>query len=150
LLKLGQQEFKRARRYGKPLSLIMFDPDSFKTINDSYGHLVGDEVLIEITRRCTEQIRETDIFGRYGGDEFIVILPETNIEDAQLAAKRLLKAVHDELIQTEKGRIMLSISLGVTELNNNEEDQELKDLVNRADVALYAAKRAGRNRITVL
>ena len=150
LLKLGQREFKRARRYHKPLSLIMFDPDSFKTINDSYGHLVGDEVLIEITRRCTEQIRETDIFGRYGGDEFIVILPETNIEDAQLAAQRLLKAIHDELIHTEKGRIKLSISLGVTEFTNNEEDQELKDLVNRADVALYAAKRAGRNRITVL
>ena len=150
LLKLGQQEFKRARRYNKPLSLIMFDPDSFKTINDSYGHLIGDQVLIEITRRCTAQIRESDIIGRYGGDEFIVILPETNIEDAQLAARRLLNAVHDELVQTEKGSIKLSISLGVTELTDDKSDQELKDLVNRADVALYAAKRAGRNRITVL
>jgi diguanylate cyclase (GGDEF)-like protein/PAS domain S-box-containing protein len=150
LLKLGQQEFKRAKRYKKPLSLIMFDPDSFKTINDSYGHLVGDEVLIEITRRCAAQIRETDIIGRYGGDEFIVILPETSIEDAQLAARRLLSAVHDELFQTEKGSITLSISLGVTELSDDENDQELKDVVNRADVALYAAKRGGRNRITVL
>ena len=76
--------------------------------------------------------------------------PKTNIEDAQLAARRLLNAVHDELIYTEKGSIMLSISLGVTEITDDKSDQELKDLVNRADVALYAAKRAGRNRITVL
>jgi diguanylate cyclase (GGDEF)-like protein/PAS domain S-box-containing protein len=150
LLKLGQQEFKRARRYGKPLSMIMFDPDNFKTINDSYGHLIGDEVLVEITRRCATQIRETDIFGRYGGDEFIVILPETDIKDAHLAARRLLNAVHNTHFQTEKGSIILSISVGVTELTDEAEDRELKDLVNRADVAMYAAKRAGRNRITVL
>ena len=150
LLKLGQQEFKRAKRYQKPLSLIMFDPDSFKTINDSYGHLVGDQVLREITRRCAAQIRETDIFGRYGGDEFIIILPETNLDDAQLAAKRLLSAIHDKLIKTEKGSVMLSISLGVTALSDEENDQGLKDLISRADVALYTAKRGGRNRITVL
>lgn len=150
LLKLGQQEFKRARRYNKPLSLIMFDPDSFKSINDSYGHLVGDQVLIEITRRCTAEIRETDIFGRYGGDEFIVILPETCLEDAKKAGSRILNAIHTEMVCTEKGSIQVSVSLGVTGLSSEESDQALKDMINRADVALYAAKRGGRNQLTVL
>jgi diguanylate cyclase (GGDEF)-like protein/PAS domain S-box-containing protein len=150
LLKLGRQEFKRARRYDHPLSIIMFDPDNFKSINDSYGHLTGDQVLIEITRRCANEIREIDILGRYGGDEFIIILPETRLEDAKIVAERILKTMRSEMIQTDKGSIMLSISLGVTEISQNGDDQELKDIINRADVALYAAKRGGRNQLTVL
>ena len=150
LIRLGQQEFKRARRYKSPLSLIMFDPDNFKNINDSYGHLAGDQVLIELTQRCAAEIREVDILGRYGGDEFIVILPETGINDAQMVAKRLLHAINKDPFTTDEGRVMLSISLGVTEISDDENDKELKDMINRADVALYAAKRGGRNRLTVL
>ncbi|MCD4671718.1 MAG: GGDEF domain-containing protein, partial [Anaerolineaceae bacterium] len=136
--------------YHKPLSLLILDPDHFKAINDGYGHLAGDQVLVEMTRRCNAEIRETDIFGRFGGDEFIIILPETNLEDARLAAERIRKAINDQWISTNNGKIMMSISLGVTDLSEDHKDQNLNDLINRADVALYAAKRAGRNRITVL
>lgn len=150
LLALGTAEFKRSKRYHKPMSIIMFDPDNFKAINDAYGHQVGDEVLTEVTRRCSAQIRETDIFGRYGGDEFVVILPETGLAEARHAAERLRMAVNAKPVSTRKGKIMLSISLGVTELAEDTQDHDLSEVINRVDVALYAAKRAGRNRIAVL
>ena len=135
------QEFERSRRTKRPLSCIMIDVDHFKTINDTHGHLAGDAVLKEISRRLQSETRKYDAVGRYGGEEFLVMLPETGLEQAQVVAERIRMAVRDTAIEG----LSVTISLGVALQQDN--DNTTDDLLRRADGALYSAKGNGRDRI---
>ncbi len=140
-------EIERARTFGVPLSLLMFDIDEFKQINDSFGHVIGDVVLSELCGCVRETLRPTDIIARYGGDEFAVILPHTDLGGAQAVAERILKKVRELQIPTdEESAIQCSISIGLAEFRR--EDAVANDLVRRADERLYTSKRSGKNRYT--
>lgn len=140
----GQREFERARRFGRPLSCVMFDIDHFKNVNDSYGHNTGNQVLADLATNSREALREVDLLGRYGGEEFVVLLPESGIEGGLNAAERLRQRIASALFKTGRADLHLTISLGVAVLN--ELDTSLPHLIERADQALYSAKRNGRNR----
>ncbi len=142
---LAYEEFYRARRYGHPLSLIMLDLDYFKQINDTFGHLAGDIVLEKTAEICKTVLRAQDVIGRYGGEEFIILLVETKLSAAQNVAERIKRLLASTPIQTEKGTINLTISGGVA--GDNVEELNLIDMIELADQALYAAKEAGRNNI---
>ena len=145
---LGQREVDRFLRFGRPLSWIMFDVDLFKQINDSYGHSAGDQVLITIVERCCGVIRHVDILGRYGGDEFVILLPETDHHMARDVADRIRISVSETPMMTDAGAVSVSVSIGITETTRETADIGL--LLNKADQALYKSKRIGRNAITVM
>lgn len=144
-LELAEQEFAKARRYGRPLTLLMLDLDHFKDINDTYGHDVGDIVLQSIAETSVEQLRDTDIMGRIGGEEFAVILPETDIHQAQEAAERIRSSIEKTPVTTPAGDLQLTISVGISAYGK--ETEEFKNMLKQADTALYAAKHAGRNTV---
>lgn len=146
LFELGERELKRHRRLKHSLSALMFDLDHFKRVNDSHGHAVGDEVLRVLAERASLQTREIDILGRYGGEEFALLLPETQLNEALEIAERL-RLVALESINVEGLELHVSISVGVTEAR---EDSSLSHLLQRADAALYQAKRNGRNCVVAL
>lgn len=139
---LCEREFERARRYKRPVSIIMFDLDHFKKLNDTYGHAVGDFVLRETAQRCFHSLRKVDVIGRYGGEEFVILLPETLLENACLVAERL-RTLANEPLTTDGKTLTVSISLGVAQHTGDAAD--LDTLLRNADVALYQAKEAGRN-----
>lgn len=143
----AMQEFTRSRRYHTPLSLVMLDLDHFKKINDTFGHLIGDKALSEISRTCAAQIRASDFVGRYGGEEFVVLLPETSLEGALSIAQRLCETIRDVTIESKQGLVKVTASVGVAELM--EDYASLDVLLEHADAALYRAKQAGRNRVSV-
>lgn len=145
LLELGRHEIDRFLRFGYPLAAIMADIDFFKKVNDSYGHKAGDQVLGTLAERCRTAIRLVDIIGRYGGEEFAVILPETDLFQASNIAERLRRVVEEEPFLTEAGPISITISLGVTRAGRDLEG--LSVLLEQADAALYLAKLKGRNRV---
>jgi diguanylate cyclase (GGDEF)-like protein len=137
-------EIERARTFGVPLSLLFFDIDDFKQINDSLGHIIGDVVLSELCGAVREMLRPTDVVVRFGGDEFAVILPHTDITGAIAVAERVLRRVRALTIPTdEEATVQCSISIGLAEF---ERDDSASDLVRRADERLYEAKRQGKNR----
>lgn len=144
--KMSEREFLRGRRFGRPLSIVMLDIDFFKTVNDTYGHAVGDQVLREVVQRCQKNIREIDIFGRYGGEEFALVLPEMDREEAQDIAERLRTAIARCPFQTKAGNLEITISLGLADLN---QDESIDAILKRADEALYFAKRSGRNQVKI-
>jgi len=143
-------EVKRAIRYNRPLSIIFSDIDHFKSINDTYGHQTGDEVLKSFARRIKGNVREeVDWLARYGGEEFVVILPETDIDGAMIVANRLQRAVSGEPITVEAGVIGITASFGAASFSPKEKADAGKmalELLGRADRCLYAAKEGGRNR----
>jgi|GEM_PF-439923 len=140
------KEFERARRYARPLSFIMGDIDHFKSVNDTYGHEMGDLVLKEIAKLLILSVREVDLVARYGGEEFAIVLPETPIESASNTAERLRVRVEKNRIKTPKGNLQVTLSLGISCLNGL--NYRTKDeLIRAADEALYKAKKEGRNRI---
>ncbi|MHB8283296.1 MAG: diguanylate cyclase [Caulobacteraceae bacterium] len=141
----GLTELARAARYGRQTALLMIDADRFKSINDTHGHGVGDDVLIALTGALGLALRPSDLLGRLGGEEFAVILPETGLEGAQYAAERLREAVAALRISTPSGDIAFTVSVGVTNFAPGE--TVLKPALDRADAALYAAKAGGRNRV---
>ena len=143
-MELAQREFRRARRHRRPLTAIMLDIDHFKKVNDTYGHAVGDQVLQIIAARCRETVREIDILGRYGGEEFVVLLLETDIDGTCVMAERLRQCVAEPPISTDGGPLVITISLGIAILDK--ECTDLDNLLRRADQALYVSKRNGRNR----
>ncbi len=144
--RLGEDEIVRARRYRHPISVLMIDIDHFKAVNDTHGHTVGDEVLAAIASRLLGGLRQSDIAGRYGGEEFAVVLPETDVTSAtQIVAERLRDAIAARTIDTARGPLQLTISVGVAGVDL--EHEHLLDALGRADVALYAAKHGGRNRV---
>ena len=139
-----KREFANAKRYSKALSLITIDLDDFKGINDKYGHFFGDLVLKMFTKEVASHLREGDIFSRWGGDEFIVLLPETGREDARKVAEKIRFAVKNIHIKTDHTHIYFTVSLGVSSYEREDRDAIL--IMERADKALYAAKKAGRDK----
>jgi diguanylate cyclase (GGDEF)-like protein len=135
------EEFEKSRRQGKPLACIIADIDHFKAVNDSFGHLAGDEVLKEVSHRIKQSIRIYDILGRYGGEEFLILLPGADLEQAWNFAERMRMHVRGTMILDKQ----VTVSLGVTSLQ--EGDQSIDDMIKRADEALYKAKNAGRDRV---
>jgi diguanylate cyclase (GGDEF)-like protein len=146
-LELAHKEFARARRYQTLLSVIMLDVDHFKRINDSHGHAGGDEVLKALAQICRREIREIDVFGRLGGEEFAICLPGTPLRDAQQVAERLRCAIATATVPVESAQATFTVSLGVAEFRD--EDKDFAALLRRADLALYEAKEMGRNRVAV-
>ncbi|MBA3531112.1 MAG: diguanylate cyclase [Ardenticatenales bacterium] len=144
---LGEAALHKARYEGRPLSAIMLDIDHFKRINDNYGHAVGDQVLRAVADLCQDDIRGSDILGRYGGEEFVLLLPETDIGAAQRIAERLRQRLAQTEITTNNYQITITASMGVAPLLP--EMSDLAALLDQADGALYAAKQAGRNRVMV-
>jgi len=142
------EEYVRARRHSKRLSLIMFDLDHFKVLNDNYGHQGGDMVLVETAKIIKSLLRSADVFGRYGGEEFSIILPETDLQGAAEVAEKIRKAIDESVIDYKNQTISYSVSVGVAELKVS--DGCYEDLISNADIALYKAKASGRNRICLL
>jgi diguanylate cyclase (GGDEF)-like protein len=145
---LVHAEWDRFRRYQRPLSLITLDIDRFKSINDRFGHSAGDRVLAKIADICREGKRGADVLARVGGEEFALILPETQLSQAVAVAERLRHAICRHPLRVGGVSIDITASLGVAEAQPVM--NEVDDLIERADQALYAAKRAGRNRVSTL
>ncbi len=139
-----REEMTRQARHGGAVSVLMVDVDHFKDVNDRYGHQAGDQVLVSIANALRASLRTTDIVSRYGGEEFALILPETDAEAAQLAAERVRAAVREFEYATLKSAARVTISVGIATMRAEE---ELDQLVSRADQALYRAKEAGRDRV---
>jgi diguanylate cyclase (GGDEF)-like protein len=147
---LATQEIERCRRYNRPLSFLILDIDHFKDFNDRYGHQVGDQLLCHLVNLCQNQIRKVDVLGRYGGEEFVILLPETNEAGAMLASERLRGKIEKTKVNTPEGKLSITVSIGLTTLERGfDETQTVDMLINRADKALYAAKTAGRNRVRI-
>ena len=147
IFELGRIEFSRADRLDRPFSCMMLDIDHFKAINDTYGHQVGDEVLKEFAKRCLTSVREVDLVGRYGGEELIVLLPETNRDAAYQVAERLRKSIAENRFIVAAEDIQITASIGVAAKDNN--TTHLEALIARADQALYMAKHKGRNCVSI-
>jgi diguanylate cyclase (GGDEF)-like protein/PAS domain S-box-containing protein len=147
-LEQGESELARAQRYQKPLCLLMLDIDHFKKINDTHGHKAGDVVLQKLSSILQETLRTADVVGRIGGEEFAILLPETELNEAVEAAERLRKIVAASPVILEAGLpVLFTVSIGIARLKNK--DVNLDILLNQADLALYQAKQTGRNKVCV-
>jgi diguanylate cyclase (GGDEF)-like protein len=142
---LMRKEIARTKRHGRPLALLMFDLDHFKQINDEYGHPTGDKVIIDFVCRTEFFLRESDFFGRYGGEEFIALLPETTLEQANLVATRICQ---DTAAAVSADLPAYTVSIGATATNNR--TISVDTLMGLADQALYQAKQSGRNRVAFI
>ena len=149
LFELAGHEFEVAKRYQQPLSIIMFDLDHFKQINDTYGHSIGDKMLERVAQVTHAQLRDVDIIGRYGGEEFVIVLPVTNAQKASLLAQRILESVSAIRLHTDHGPAAVTLSIGIAETIHAPQDESVEDVIRRADEAMYAAKQAGRNRAVI-
>ncbi len=143
---IGEIEIQRAGRFRHTLTLVMFDLDFFKRVNDTYGHAAGDKVLIEIVNVCRRALRSVDVFGRLGGEEFAVLLPHTDLEGGRTVAEILRTTIENIEIKAASAEIIkITASFGVAELKNT--DTRIQNILDRADAVLYQAKNTGRNRI---
>ncbi len=153
LIELGQMELNRFKRHPEhSLSIIMIDIDKFKNVNDKYGHATGDQVLIAFVEQCKKCIRSYDIFGRLGGEEFIVILPETELEDAIIAAKRIHKSIEEMRITNAAAvdSISITVSIGVVSSHALDSfEHGLERLFNMADEVMYESKKQGGNKVLI-
>ena len=140
-----EREFARAQRYERNLSVIFIDLDDFKSINDTYGHLAGDVVLRAVAQTCSDRIRREEVFGRFGGDEFVVIIPESSNDSVLQFAEILRERVGKLEVEFDNQHITATISIGVSGIDRDMDTYE--DLIHRADKGLFEAKRAGRNRV---
>ncbi len=148
------EELARARRDQSGLVCLMLDVDYFKRVNDTWGHAAGDAVLRELAQRIESQVRASDVAARFGGEEFIVLLPNTEVASAKLLAERIRNAISEAGIELPDGKkVAVTVSIGIAEVHPGPGDKDLKtlgdSLIARADVALYAAKSAGRDRVMV-
>lgn len=144
---IAEREALRASRYHHPLSILILDLDQFKRLNDTYGHAAGDKALQRFTTLCCNTLRNVDIFGRWGGEEFVALLPETDVEGAVIIAERLRKVVGDNMLVFNDQKIAFTVSIGVAQYKDGEVNIDAP--LSRADQAVYDAKKAGRNRISV-
>ena len=142
---LAEREIKRAKRHNTPLSLVTFDLDYFKKINDTYGHTIGDLVLKKTAARCKEKMRSVDIFCRSGGEEFIILMPDTKKADALCVAERIRQLL-SEPIAFDEISLSITVSLGVASLS--EKNSDLEKMMICADKALYHSKETGRNKVS--
>jgi len=147
-LEILDLEFQRAKRYGSKLAFIMIDVDDFKSFNDNYGHLLGDRILADVARILRENIRMPDQIGRYGGEEFSLMMPETDIAGAQSMAERLRRNIEEFSVYERGEELKLTISIGLAAYPRNGVET-VDDLIKLADDALLEAKREGKNRIKV-
>jgi diguanylate cyclase (GGDEF)-like protein/PAS domain S-box-containing protein len=150
LMELAEREWRRATRFGQPLALLMLDIDRFKGINDVHGHATGDRAICVVAKTCVEAVREIDVVGRYGGEEFVLLLPGTELEGAREVAERLrlrIAALELELDEEGAPALRLTASIGFAA---READGTLEHLLASADAALYRAKSAGRNRTVAI
>ena len=138
-----EEEFRRAMLRQVPLSVLMIDVDHFKKVNDQHGHLTGDMLLRAVARIISQHIREIDIAGRYGGEEFCILLPDTDKPGALVVAGRIREAIHEKGIRAYDTEIRVSVSIGVSSLPDDA--VKVEELLDKADWALYRAKRSGRN-----
>lgn len=144
---ISERLFKQTARYGRPLSLLMIDSDSLKTINDTYGHEAGDR-LLKLTVQCIQsQLREADIVGRYGGDEFVALLPETPGSGAAGVAARIRQSIEATPLSIREKTARITVSIGVS--SYPEHGNDFETIMKKADQALYASKRKGKNQVTV-
>jgi diguanylate cyclase (GGDEF)-like protein len=142
-----EREFRRAGRYDRPSTLIVIDVDHFKSINDRYGHPAGDAVLVSIANTCMATMRRSDVFGRIGGEEFGLLLPETHAEEAREAAERIRHMVESTIVQVGGVEVRATVSMGVAPRPATTET--VATWFAEADIALYEAKQFGRNRVVV-
>ena len=149
LFELAVQKFAVASRYQQPLAVMMIDIDHFKKVNDTFGHIVGDQMLKNVTKIAHAELRSADVIGRYGGEEFVILLPMTNARQAGLLAERIRADVAALRLPTEKGDASATLSIGIVEINHKESMEAVEDVFRRADEAMYAAKQAGRNRVVI-
>ncbi len=148
IMDLLEKEVQRRRRTQDPLGVIMADLDHFKSINDSHGHLVGDAVLQEAARRLASGVRGYDMVGRYGGEEFLIVLPGCSVSDLIVTAERFRRSVAEQPFDTSAGPLVVTLSLGVaSEGPDSQEQSSCQTLLRSADTALYVAKAQGRNRV---
>ena len=141
ICELGRKEFSRTSRSGNPLGVMLLDIDHFKEINDRYGHAAGDRALVDISAIMRNNLRSQDLLGRYGGDEFLVLLPDTGTSGAVMMADRLRRAIRSHVIVLGSCKIGLTVSMGMSILESRAVD--FQSLVHRADIALYDAKSRG-------
>ncbi|MGR2738028.1 GGDEF domain-containing protein [Billgrantia sp. Q4P2] len=146
-MKRAKALLQRSQVEKKPFSLFMIDVDHFKRINDTWGHTHGDWVLTKVAEACARSLRPTDVIGRFGGEEFIVALPDTGPDDAQIVAERLKKKVAELPLKEEMSEMRLSVTIGIALAYTEEAD--LDSLITRADQSLYVGKRDGRNRVVM-
>jgi diguanylate cyclase (GGDEF)-like protein/PAS domain S-box-containing protein len=147
-LEQAEKEFQRSQRYRHALSAVMLDIDHFKAVNDTHGHFVGDQVLIALSRAAENLLRDIDSLCRWGGEEFVILMPETPLAGAAILAERLRELLAQLALDTTAGTLHLTVSAGVA--TRSGDDTSITDVMQRADAALYAAKHRGRNRIQVL
>lgn len=140
-----REELERSAKFKYVFSCLMVDIDYFKSFNDRYGHIVGDAILRELSKTIQENMRQIDLLGRYGGEEFSVILSETNKEAASFAAERIRKAIEEKRIKVYDEELKVTVSIGVSTYPADAKD--MKALIDKADTALYRAKQAGRNKV---
>lgn len=141
---LAHHEEERAKREGHVVSVMMVDADYFKKVNDTYGHATGDDVLRDLADNCRKIFRKTDIVGRYGGEEFSVVLPGAQEEMAKIIAERLRSSIESSVVKSDKGDVNYTVSIGISCATGK--DVRIEELLDRADRALYTAKAQGRNR----
>jgi len=141
-----RMELSFSRRHGTDLSVVMFDVDHFKRVNDTFGHPVGDEVLVEISKATRRLVRNEDVFARYGGEEFVLILRGIALDGARVVGERLRERIAELSIVTDKGPLKVTVSVGCASFASTP-DATAESLVQLADKRLYAAKRGGRNRV---
>ena len=140
-------EFERYRRYSQATSLVMFDIDFFKKVNDNYGHMTGDEVIKHTAATAKSNLRQSDSIGRYGGEEFGIILPETDAEGSRIICERIRQSIEHSVVKTTTAPIRYTISIGIAQLSGSA--KSYTKWMQQADEALYAAKKSGRNRVVV-
>ncbi|MBN2794214.1 MAG: diguanylate cyclase [Clostridia bacterium] len=146
-IKRGEEFFKIASRGGNGFSVIIFDVDSFKSVNDEYGHIVGDKVLKELSALARSLVRETDVIGRYGGEEFAILLPNTNAEQAAIVAEKLRFEIEKYEVHVQPYKINRTISLGIMAFDLK--ISSFSDMMDKADKAMYKSKSSGKNMITI-
>jgi diguanylate cyclase (GGDEF)-like protein len=149
LYELAEHEFDIAVRYQQPMSVIMFDIDHFKKVNDTFGHAAGDQILQQVTQVACAELRSADVIGRYGGEEFVIVLPMTNARQAYPLAERIRQGVEAMRMPTEKGDAAVTLSIGIVEMRHGMQIKSVETLIHDADEVMYAAKQAGRNRTEI-
>jgi len=143
-----EKESEMSKRYDSPLSCILFDVDDFKVVNDRFGHIEGDRILREIATITAEELRTVDVFSRYGGEEFVVLMPSTSIDEAFIVAERVRMSIEEQISLPGRG-LSVTVSLGCSVFFADESDG-FERLLSRADRAMYNSKAAGKNRTTVI